>query len=1108
MQGDSCRFRHSITPDEYTMLFHDQQPNLWTLQRNPDAVPQQQASQFSIPTFVNQQLYTNSPMGDQTAFIQPSASVSSTFVRECTFFPLGKCRNGDRCPYRHSQPPEAPDTAPVNSDQEWGPAPSQNASRGQSKYSAPCKFFMDRGYCNRGDSCRYRHGDEPDGNNHSSGPSGPDSSTAHPAGEEENGSWEDNTKTITGKVADEAADDDNGWAAPVDNSWGISTNESSWGPTTSTTTSRKPKVCYQFAENGRCRRGDACQYSHDAEPKPSVSWGNAKSSGDEWPPTDDSSHSAPWVVSASPCPYYAKGACRKRADCPHHHDPEVGQHSEPKQHHSNSEDQAVEAGPSQEPQIQDANEEDDSWSKPWSTEITDVPAAPKKINAPCKMFGQGYCRFGEGCSYKHIINTEPESPSRGETAEEVSPEPSPNNTGLDNLHVDATESSPDIIEGVELAPVPEPEPEPELQDPEVEPISITCSFQIFDHPVVNRFMMNCEILFGKDVTPEKVTTLTESKKLVLSNLPPDLSPADIEKLAGPYGEIRQTISLDQTAHSDIIQVDFAEADQAYNAFKHLHGREFQSMVISASLKTRMAPVMRSPNQKVYLKVSWPRPSASAWTHYPSITKAKQEAIRLNGVILGGRIVKAAFVTPPKTQKSAFAISLQNLVPDVTKSEVEEICPENNLITMNRPTYSKDATDEIRATFSKFEDMVDFDLLPSDTGATSTAFVTFKNEAAAAEALRSMDSQSQDFLGDQPLTIKLIYYSRYQILRTQFDAIQNELDRLKEKCESLKKCTVQYNDHRDKNFVWVRIFASFDDHVAFADLNTELGIILRGLVVTSDGKEVWDEYFETSSSANALNQFQSNTNTLIHCDHRAKNVKIFGAKQDQEQAKNSILKLLSKVHDLRHEIDLPRPQLNPLVNGAFKNLQDKIGTNKVSLDVISSKLVVRGSSEDVLKVDAMLAGLDIRPMPSGNPGICQICHHDAVNPILLSCRHVYCTACLQAAVLNTGSAPFQCIQQRTLPDGQTEQCQAHVPYIIIRDNLPVEEKEVLRSTFLSYVRSMPDELFFCPSLECQAVYRVREEGVNVKCSLCVTEICTYCKSLAHVGLACSERSQVV
>ncbi|KAG6891234.1 hypothetical protein C0995_008486 [Termitomyces sp. Mi166 len=67
-QGNACRFRHSLSPNEYALLFHDTQPQLSS--------------------------------SAQAIYNDQQAPVMSAF-NICKFYPLGRCRNGDACPYLH-----------------------------------------------------------------------------------------------------------------------------------------------------------------------------------------------------------------------------------------------------------------------------------------------------------------------------------------------------------------------------------------------------------------------------------------------------------------------------------------------------------------------------------------------------------------------------------------------------------------------------------------------------------------------------------------------------------------------------------------------------------------------------------------------------------------------------------------------------------------------------------------------------------------------------------------------------------------------------------------------------------------------------------------------
>ena len=159
------------------------------------------------------------------------------------------------------------------------PAPTQVKSGPQF-----CKYFGSKKGCNRGDDCKYRHEYDFGNSYPSSGPSGPQSST-DPVIEDKDKGWSHNY--------DEPGDnnaDNNGWDVPAPTTGWDDAAASLWDQPPST------------------------------HPKDSKSMDEV----DEWPPTDGSSHSVPWVVAAPAlCPYHAKGKCRKGTSCQLRHDPEA-----------------------------------------------------------------------------------------------------------------------------------------------------------------------------------------------------------------------------------------------------------------------------------------------------------------------------------------------------------------------------------------------------------------------------------------------------------------------------------------------------------------------------------------------------------------------------------------------------------------------------------------------------------------------------------------------------------------------------------------------------------------------------------------------------------------
>lgn len=221
------------------------------------------------------------------------------------------------------------------------------------------------------------------------------------------------------------------------------------GPSQRTTT---PLPCFQFSK-GECKRGDACRFLHE-RPKPAqkkdtastrpCSWflqgsckkGNACDFLHENPgPVQEGSTSGPSQKknTPKPCVYFSRGNCKDRNACRNLHEKPSTQKKETPQvcvyfsrgHCMNGvaclnihippetsltpSERLAESDSIQQPFImaKPIDEErrlradEATWSTPWPTKPPSSPS-PRRIDEPCKAYGQGHCRFGDNCIYLHL----------------------------------------------------------------------------------------------------------------------------------------------------------------------------------------------------------------------------------------------------------------------------------------------------------------------------------------------------------------------------------------------------------------------------------------------------------------------------------------------------------------------------------------------------------------------------------------------------------------------------------------------------------------------------------------------------------------------------------
>ncbi|GJD03108.1 ariadne ring [Colletotrichum higginsianum] len=137
--------------------------------------------------------------------------------------------------------------------------------------------------------------------------------------------------------------------------------------------------------------------------------------------------------------------------------------------------------------------------------------------------------------------------------------------------------------------------------------------------------------------------------------------------------------------------------------------------------------------------------------------------------------------------------------------------------------------------------------------------------------------------------------------------------------------------------------------------------------------------------------------------------------------------------------------------------------------------------------------------------CPICMEEPTIPIRSHCGHVYCKECyvsLAQSAAGTGTnGAIKCV-------GGEGTCKKPFPIAELRAILPGKSFEtLLASSMRSYVCSHPLELRFCPTPDCQQLYRPTPAGANVnavaRCPDCLVVLCTACHAPHDESVLCSE-----
>lgn len=614
-----------------------------------------------------------------------------------------------------------------------------------------------------------------------------------------------------------------------------------------------------------------------------------------------------------------------------------------------------------------------------------------------------------------------------------------------------------------------------------------------------RFQASAKIL--------NVHTPFDSKHIILSNLPKGTNQDDVIQLGKPYGTLTSvTLDDSSTIIPPTARIEYVDSTSAARAVSSLQGKEFRSKSLVARLDIR--PVERGMglllSRKV--KVSWYAPNAIAWAHYPTVATAKSHARRLDGKTFDGQKISAAFQAPSLRQTESFSVEIRGLPLDVQPTHLGRFC---NSSSVTLPSCDRDlGVERVR---SHLRGLESFEVLPTDKAKPKiTAFAQFSTGDAAAAAVKDLHN-TKVVLKHSPLWLEQIHSVKYIVPLRQFTILRASIESFHEAYSD--GCQLRYYERDESGAaadpVYVRVYGPRPK--ALSHLKAGLENLLQGELLMKDGKAIWHDHFETMDREEFLQRINSDERTYVKVDHRKRTLRYFGPTQDIARITDEIVTHLSHIDALRRVLVLDHHLLRVLLTGGLKEVQALMGGDKIVLDVVRKTLTIRGSSQDereVRKAIGMLADRRVSDGKRNGDAVCPVCYCEATEPTELLCGHIYCTVCLRHLLkssIGPSFSPLRCICEVDSSDSsKVAMCGRDIPNSVIRHLLSsTEEIELFQSSFLAYIHARPNEFRYCPTPDCQTVYRPAKEGTSLQCTSCLNRICTACHVEYHDGMTCEE-----
>ncbi|GBE86216.1 hypothetical protein SCP_0900950 [Sparassis crispa] len=838
----------------------------------------------------------------------------------------------------------------------------------------------------------------------------------------------------------------------------------------STFSTNANRLCVHFVR-GDCRFGDRCRDRHVVPDSPAA---ELKSPILISPVSSKVTPTDKYIDDAAICLYFRQGSCRFGDQCRLLHTPEALKTASLLSISSTG--------------LQPSNEQ--SWSASKAGKVS--------VFGPCKFFVQGRCTQGAACLFPHVAPVQPAPVEIKTNSTSGAARYAPSATAITEDAADENHSQDDLPSNSQIALT--------FSDPRN--VHSTGSGE---DSIISRQFLGCSVQFSSGASIDSVITAFESPRIIISNLPLTMTQAELIELTERHGDLK-TANLTErvSAATATALVEYTSPDHASMAVKKLDGKKLGALKLSVRLDLRRGASGAAVLQSNKVKLTWFAPSRVAWAHFDSISAAKAVAQRINGQEYDGRKVSATFQTPSPFQRTSFAVELKGLPVHVTQTRLSRWCLTGSL-KIGQLSYDEQASlEEIQSLLRRHGALDAFDVLPNLTASRTkiTAFAQFGTAEAAADAVNALHRKSQAFLRYSTIYLDVVHAVKGVLPKAQYVVIKEDLERL---CATLEGCKMRFYDRGDAgellDSVGYRIYGANAKAIGRAKL--QLDRLLDGEILISDvttGGALWDEYFQSSDGRTFLDTCDE-VGIFVKTDPRTRVVRLFGPSNARSQARARILVRLAIIKGQRHSIPLERGIL-PEVMNRMHALQEAAGSAELSLNVVARTLVVRGDDVHVERVRRAVASLSSSSGVLSDDACCPVCFCDVSDPSVLPCGHSYCRSCLQLLLLSSAGPDFSlsslvCIQSVDR-DSQQVACGNAIPTSVLRDLLsPPEETRLLTAAFLAHIHARPDEFHYCPTPDCEVVYRTGRAGAVLQCPVCVARICPACHCEFHEGMSCAE-----
>ncbi|KAL7787053.1 hypothetical protein V8C37DRAFT_274579 [Trichoderma ceciliae] len=628
------------------------------------------------------------------------------------------------------------------------------------------------------------------------------------------------------------------------------------------------------------------------------------------------------------------------------------------------------------------------------------------------------------------------------------------------------------------------------------------------------------VKFDNGATVSKITFSSDYSAVNVRNLPQDSSVNSVRALLRDVGihtsavEIRVMAQTEQNQCSAIMKAE----DPSFA--KTVCDKLDTYTTLPGIKATVIAPILPH-NQSLYqvdcrkVHCAWSRPVREARLTFG----AKNTAIRVNKgfkagsyKVLGSRVT-AAFPGNQKGQ-DGWLVMLTALGSATKEQDIIQAIPESDRprnVQLGEPNYVADLEFDstiVKSMLLEFGQLERWDVSSSSKAKRFTANAIFLEEASARDAMSSLHNKLLSFSDTTKLSLSLVASAKFKVPVKIYDVVRPRINAQKAIWE---RQYIRSFEIPLKGLYRI-LKLEGDNHRLMVQAKEAVEKIIGGEIVRMDGKDLRCGNFRNGGKEfKKVKLIEDTFKVVIVPDIRRSQFRVFGHEECSRHALERITTMLQDCISESHVIELDDVDFKWVSAGGLRLLKSQLGEGTAAFDITSKykRIFIRGSRTDYNNAMAIIASKQIMSLNtiSHSEMECPSCFCEAEDPIRMSCDHVYCSDCfVQMCVAEmTATREFRiCCVKATDSNGKI--CQKAFSLSEIQEHLPSETfEDMLEKSFESYVTRHPDGFTYCPSPDCDQIYRISspdsERPSTFTCKKCLTSTCTICHN-SHPGRPCA------